>query len=297
MMRPLIILVICISQVNCFLMQDVYDYETNTSIAVPLEADLRGNYGLYQDLEYLDSAIPIKFGSYNVPTVTEDSEPVQFECLRMSPKQMFTTISQVIESATKGIQFILDQSEQSDIWGDLLQSYLEDDQYEGVILLVRNQAVEQYEQYIEPFNNNSRGQIAAYSFVPASLNVDVIGPIEYTAQGSTVQLYRDYYVETEEQQQAYIDSIVPFPSSCQYVEFWILDGVLVPPVRNLPATFTAAPKLSVQPVQRTIPVQSLIENGFQRSQNLPSNSQVMEVDIMLDLESLEELFSPLTEYP
>eukprot|EP01024_Parvocaulis_polyphysoides_P048463 TRINITY_DN4622_c0_g1_i1.p1 TRINITY_DN4622_c0_g1~~TRINITY_DN4622_c0_g1_i1.p1 ORF type:complete len:306 (-),score=45.62 TRINITY_DN4622_c0_g1_i1:900-1817(-) len=290
---------ICCRQVNSVLVQDVFDYETGTSTAVPMPPEDLQNYGFLQDLEYSETGAPVKFGSIDTPSVSEENENSELECVRMSPFEMFITVVDIIQVASRGMAFIVDASKTNSSWGELVGRYLEDANFDGIIILARDQAVDIYARYVEQNYNVSRAEISSFQFVPSSLNVGVIGPIENTAQGGSVSLYRDYYIETEEREQAFIDEIIQFPSSCQQVEFWITDRVLVPPPREAPS-FTE-PKLDEQIPQQQF--EEIMENELtrtfplpqQRSFPLPQDSNIMgvDVDIIVDLDEVNQ--SPMEE--
>eukprot|EP01025_Chloroclados_australasicus_P031256 TRINITY_DN315_c1_g1_i1.p1 TRINITY_DN315_c1_g1~~TRINITY_DN315_c1_g1_i1.p1 ORF type:complete len:619 (-),score=83.65 TRINITY_DN315_c1_g1_i1:265-2121(-) len=187
-----------------------------------LEEELRAPFIQYQQ-------VPIE-----LPPPLEDNST---KCVKGSPLELFQLSGQVRRLASEGAKFLEEVALQAQQSGDSkMFDYLNDVNYEGIILLPSDSAIQNYR--ISPNLNGefSDLEIAQMHIIPKDINQQTIGPIQNSIQGSSVKLIRDDYVENEDQRRVYLEAIDEVGLDCDQFEFWILRSQpLLPPPRVAPS--------------------------------------------------------------
>eukprot|EP01026_Neomeris_dumetosa_P037928 TRINITY_DN3084_c0_g1_i3.p2 TRINITY_DN3084_c0_g1~~TRINITY_DN3084_c0_g1_i3.p2 ORF type:complete len:233 (-),score=27.83 TRINITY_DN3084_c0_g1_i3:728-1426(-) len=197
----------------------------------------------------------------------------------MSPSEMFASTDDLVEIASQGIEFIQDAAKQQNGWSQVLNTQLLELGYEGTIVVPVDYAVDTYFDYSQSQHNLTQAEIATFLFVPTKLNEDTIGPVEFTLQKTAMRLIRDAFVETELGDRAYVLSIIPFASSCQDVEFWIVDRILIPPAGDLPQSLFQ--KAAMTKTESQVPRSLIAETASQRT--APVQQFRSELTLLLNL--------------
>eukprot|EP01026_Neomeris_dumetosa_P067412 TRINITY_DN6576_c0_g1_i13.p3 TRINITY_DN6576_c0_g1~~TRINITY_DN6576_c0_g1_i13.p3 ORF type:complete len:329 (-),score=57.17 TRINITY_DN6576_c0_g1_i13:281-1267(-) len=182
----------------------------------------------------LEQQLAAPFVSPVLPPIAEAN--IGNQCERGSPLTMMKRSRAVMQRAAAGAQFLEDIARQVASMGDSrMLDYLLDEDYEGVILIPNNGAIEYYTTSPTMVGRYNDTEVAFMHIIPYDLNVDTLGPIENSLQGSGVRMIRDSYVENRDQKKSYVEEIDQVGEGCEQFEFWILRSQpLLPPIPRSP---------------------------------------------------------------
>eukprot|EP01026_Neomeris_dumetosa_P051554 TRINITY_DN45390_c0_g1_i5.p1 TRINITY_DN45390_c0_g1~~TRINITY_DN45390_c0_g1_i5.p1 ORF type:complete len:475 (+),score=27.45 TRINITY_DN45390_c0_g1_i5:162-1586(+) len=123
-----------------------------------------------------------------------------------------------------------------------LVNYLNQDGYEGLILLPTEAILQRYLPVLEM---DLVEEIAKFYIAPKELNEQTIGPYEFTLADSSVRLIRDELVENEfASSSASVVDIISFEEDekcAQDLEIWVINGLVVPPGIEKPTPLRPSP--------------------------------------------------------